>query len=233
MTITHQQEVRRSDVSESRCVIVFSKPARPGTVKTRLIGRLTPQQASDIHEAFLGDLVDRLRQGKFLLKVAWAKSPEAEAPDLGIPAITQKGDDLGDRLFDALSKEAKDFDMVAAIGSDHPDLPLSRVHLAFDELESGADVVLGPAEDGGYYLIAIHAQSLDRNLFHGIEWSSSTVFPDTLSRCRSMGLKVTHLETAADVDLPEDLDRLARELADNPAIDCPRTRQILSDWNLR
>ena len=221
-----------SSVSASRCLVVFSKPSRPGAVKTRLIGMLTPQQACDLHEAFLGDLVERLKEGDFHLEVAWAVSRESKAPDIGLPAMTQIGETLGDRLFDALSRVAKEFEMVAAIGSDHPDLPLSQVQGAFEQLESGADIVLGPAKDGGYYLIAVHCRNLDRDLFSRIEWSSSTVLSDTLNRCRTIGLEVSLLDLAADVDLPRDLERLARTLAEDPNIHCPRTRQVLADWNM-
>ena len=123
-------------------------------------------------------------------------------------------------------------DVVAAIGSDHPTVPLARVHEAFERIEAGADVAIGPAEDGGYYLIAICARALAPRLFADIAWSTAEVLPTTLERCRELGLAVELLDLGSDVDTPEDLARLGRELAASPelAATCPRTRDLLASW---
>jgi len=213
-----------------RCVALFTKPATPGRVKTRLIGRLTAEQAADLHRAFLSDLSRRLIQGDFDLRIAWALDRGVEAPDFGIESLVQRGDELGDRLYRSLFDLSRDYPFVAAVGSDHPDLPLSRVHTAFDKLEAGADVVLGPAHDGGYYLIALRGKVLNRELFSGIEWSGPSVFDTTLHRCRSLGLRTELLQAAFDVDTPADLDRLDSSLRRDPSIECPMTRKLLHRW---
>jgi uncharacterized protein len=216
-------------VSASRRLLLFTKPAREGRVKTRLIGDLTAAEAAALHAAFLEDLLGRLRQGDFELRLAWALDPGEEIPAGPVPGVRQQGDDLGERLYRALSAAAQEAGAVAALGSDHPTLPLELVHRAFQKVESGADVVLGPAEDGGYYLIALRAGAVARRLFQEIDWSTERVLPATLERCRELSLAVELLPMAADVDTPEDLHRLVVRMACDD-LGCPCTRELLSAW---
>lgn len=217
-----------------RRLLLFTKPAREGRVKTRLIGDLTPAEAAALHAAFLGDLIDRLREGDFELQLAWDLDAQDEIPAGPLPGVRQQGHDLGERLYRALSEAARDGSSVVpsvmALGSDHPTLPLALVHEAFERLERGAEVVLGPAEDGGYYLIALRSDAVDPDLFRDIPWSTGRVLSETLERCR--GLAVELLPPASDVDTPEDLRRLAARLAPDAEGDlgCPRTRELLRAW---
>jgi len=213
----------------SRRLLLFTKPAREGRVKTRLIGDLTAAEAAALHAAFLEDLLDRLQEGDFELRLAWALDPGEEVPAETIPGIRQQGDDLGERLYLALSDAASEAGVVAAVGSDHPTLPLLLVQRAFERAEAGADVVLGPATDGGYYLIALRAAAVRRRLFQEIDWSTERVLAATLARCRELGLAVELLPEASDVDTPEDLRRLAASLAAGD-LGCPRTRGLLAAW---
>ncbi|HKV09427.1 MAG TPA: TIGR04282 family arsenosugar biosynthesis glycosyltransferase [Thermoanaerobaculia bacterium] len=216
-------------VPSSRRLLLFTKPARAGRVKTRLIGDLTPGEAAELHAAFLADLLDRLAGGDFDLRLAWALEAGDEMPEGPFPGVRQQGEDLGERLFLALSAAGEEAASVAALGSDHPTLPVETVHRAFEAVERGADVVLGPAEDGGYYLIALRAGAVSRRLFEGIEWSTGKVLPTTLDRCRELGLVLEMLPTASDVDTPEDLARLAARMAGGD-LGCPRTRTLLEAW---
>jgi uncharacterized protein len=213
-------------VASQRRLLLFTKPAREGRVKTRLIGDLTPAEAAALHTAFLEDLLDRLRAGSFDLRLAWALDPGEPVPPGRFPGVRQEGEDLGERLFRTLAAAAAEAPAVAALGSDHPTLPLEVVHDAFERLEAGADVVLGPAEDGGYYLIALRAAAMVPRLFEGIAWSTDRVFPETVARCRELGLRLELLPRASDVDTPEDLRRLALRMVDDD-LDCPRTRALL------
>jgi len=221
----------QSSLVPSRRLLLFTKPAREGRVKTRLIGDLSPAQAAALHAAFLDDLLDRLRPGSFELRLAWALDPEEEVPEGPLPGLRQLGDDLGERLYRTLSDAAVDASAVAALGSDHPSLPLELVHRAFELLEEGADVVLGPAEDGGYYLIALRAAAVVPRLFEGIAWSTDRVFPETLARCRELGLRLELLPEASDVDTPDDLRRLAARMGKGD-LGCPRTRELLRAWGI-
>lgn len=208
---------------------MFTKPARAGRVKTRLIGDLTPHEAAELHEAFLGDVLERLDAGAFDLRIAWALDDGEELPLACPPGERQEGDDLGERLWRALSTAGRRYPLVAAVGSDHPTLPLAHVERAFDLLAHGRDVVLGPADDGGYYLIAARSEALRPALFSGVPWSTERVLEETLSRCRASGLEVELLPAARDVDTPADLAALAGAfLAGEDG--CPRTRQLLGSW---
>lgn len=211
----------------SRRLLLFTKPAREGRVKTRLIGDLTAAEAATLHAAFLDDLVDRLREGDFELQLAWALDEQDEMPAGPVPGVRQEGNDLGERLHRALSEASRDGSSVMALGSDHPTLPLALIHEAFERLEKGAEVVLGPAEDGGYYLIALQAHAVDPGLFRGIPWSTGRVLSATLERCGSLAVEL--LPPASDVDTPEDLRRLAVSMSSDD-LGCPRTRELLRAW---
>jgi len=214
----------------ARRLLLFTKPARPGRVKTRLIGDLTPAQAAELHAAFLDDLLERLRAGRFAVTLAWALEANEAVPDGPFPGIRQNGDGLGDRLYNALSEASAGGAAVAALGSDHPTLPVAAAERAFDLLDQGADVVLGPAEDGGYYLIALRAEAVARRLFEDIAWSTGRVFPATLERIAELGLRLELLPMASDVDTPADLRRLAAAMKGGD-LGCPRTRALLVAWD--
>lgn len=217
-------------MSASRRLLLFTKPAHPGLVKTRLIGDLTAEQAAELHAAFRDDLLDRLRHGDFGLHLVWALEPDEAMPAGPVRGLRQRGENLGERLYQALTDAAAESDTVGVVGSDHPALPLHLVHEAFARVETGADVAIGPAEDGGYYLIALRADAVSRRLFEGIAWSTGEVLSTTLERCRELGLVVELLPMASDVDTPEDLRRLALRMASDD-LGCPRTRELLGAWN--
>lgn len=210
-----------------RRLLLFTKPAREGRVKTRLIGDLTASEAAALHAAFLDDLIDRLREGDFELQLAWALDAQDELPAGPVPGVRQQGDDLGERLYQALSEGSRDGSSVMALGSDHPTLPLALIHEAFERLERGAEVVIGPAEDGGYYLIALRPHAVHPELFRGIAWSTGRVLSETLERCGSLAVEL--LPPASDVDTPEDLRRLAERMSSDD-LGCPRTRNLLRAW---
>jgi len=218
----------------ARRLLLFTKPAREGRVKTRLIGDLTPAQAAALHTAFLDDLLDRLRKGEreggFELRLAWALDAEEAVPAGPLSGVRQEGSDLGERLYRTLSGAAAEAEAgaVMALGSDHPTLELELVHRAFERVEAGADVVLGPAEDGGYYLIALDPRAVAPRLFEGIAWSTDQVLAATLDRCRELGLSVELLPEASDVDTPEDLRRLAARMAAEGDLGCPSTHALLA-----
>lgn len=214
------------------CVVLFTKPARPGRVKTRLIGELSAAAAAQIHGVFLQDLVARLQRGPYELRVAWALERREDPPTDLVPgsvaAMRQTGKDLGERLFNALNEVGKLYPRVAALGSDHPDLDLGLLEEAFELLGSGSEVVLGPARDGGYYLVAVRARSLRRRLFEDVPWSTAGVLEETLARCRETGVATRLLEWGEDVDTADDLRRLAR--SPTLATRCPRTHELLASW---
>lgn len=213
------------------CLLLFTKPAVPGRVKTRLIGALTATEAAALHAALLADLVARLgRSSRFSLRLAWALEPDEEIPGGPTRGLRQEGADLGERLHRALAAAAEQHSLVAAVGSDLPGLAVERVEEAFARLAAGAPVVLGPAEDGGYYLVGVRREALSPRLFADVPWSGPRVLETTLARCAELGLEPALLPVEADVDTPHDLERLADELGRGALPDCPRTSELLAGW---
>ncbi len=231
---------------QSSTLLLFTKPARPGRVKTRLVadgdGPLTSEQAARLHAAFVADLVERLHPELFQLCLAWdlganaglQEAPPSSIADLdlkGLPALRQRGSHLGARLCHAFVDASDRAEFLVALGSDHPTLDVEHLRRAFDLLAGGAPVVLGPADDGGYYLIGVRADTLDRRLFEDIPWSTSRVFDITVERCRELGYRPALLPRSYDVDRPDDLRRLAAELEMEPTL-CPRTYRLLAGWQM-
>lgn len=218
---------------KQRALVLFTKPPSPGRVKTRLIGPepggLSARAAADLHWAFVLDQLERFEGRDFELLVAWALVNGEDAPRLEVASFRQEGEDLGERLWRGLRRAAGSARRVAAVGSDHPGLTLGHVQDAFDRLDAGADIVVGPAADGGYYLIAARRRRLDKRLFEGIAWSTADVLEQTLRRCRELDLVVELLPPARDVDTPADLRRLAASLAAGRE-GCPRARRLLDSW---
>lgn len=214
------------------CLVVFTKPARPGLVKTRLVGKLTAERAALLQGAFLEDLLVRMEGGDFQTRLAWAVESDELLPQSRMEAFRQVEGDLGDRLFSGLNRMLAEFDYVAAVGSDHPDLSETVVVDAFDKLAAGTDVVLGPASDGGYYLIGVTRNSLQKELFSDVDWSTDRVLEQTLERCQNLGARVETLVYLEDVDTPDDLKRLAGRLARGSGPSNPKTQSLLMEWGM-
>lgn len=207
----------------SRRLIIFAKPPEPGRVKTRLIPKLGSDGAAHLYEAFLDDTVALCRGVAAGLEI-WAAGGEELPGDErsaayfrrrhpGLRLRRQVGADLGDRLrgaFETAFEEGSD--RVVITGSDHPTLPVEYVRRAFTLLRE-SDAVVGPSEDGGYYLIGVSCGTWPRaaGLFADVPWSTSRVLAATRERARALALNHTELPEWYDVDNPSDLPRLARD----------------------
>lgn len=144
----------------------------------------------------------------------------------GRRCVPQVGGDLGAKL-DAGMREALagGADAVLVIGADAPHLPLVTLDHAADALVAGSDVVLGPALDGGYYLIGARAPV--PGLLHDMPWSTDVVFAETMRRADALGLRVQVLAPLGDVDTVDDAVALRARIADDPGL--ARTRAVLDD----
>jgi glycosyltransferase A (GT-A) superfamily protein (DUF2064 family) len=128
---------------------------------------------------------------------------------------------------------AVDYPLVAAVGSDHPELDAARVEAAFEHLEQGADLVFGPAADGGYYLIAARREALDGSLFEGITWRTARGLEETMARAETLRLRVASLPVGHDVDDADGLARLVRRVRDGQiTAGIDQTRALLAQWHL-
>lgn len=229
--------LRPADAS-CRRLLLFARQPAPGRVKTRMIvpDGLTAGQAASLHAALVADLSERFEAGRWELILMWSLSEGDDPPGglapAGVPWRRQCGRDLGERLFRGLEWAASGADCVAAVGSDQPDLATARVEAAFDLLLRANDVVLGPARDGGYYLIALRREAVHRGLFDGVAWSTPAVLRETLARCRGLGLKVGLLPEEEDLDTVDDLSRFASALERRPELRslCPRTAALVGSW---
>jgi hypothetical protein len=214
-------------------VIMAKRPAVDET-KSRLSPPLTPAQAAALYEALLRDTID-LAAGLEGVQLAVAVTP-ADAIDYfqritppGTTLLPIVGVDIGDCLNQALGRLLADgYTRTLAIHSDGPTLPAAYVQRALAELRNREiDVVLGPSEDGGYYLIGLKQPHPE--LFQGIAWSTDQVTAQTLARIGALGLRMAQLPSWYDVDTAADLDRLRAELPTLPDDALPHTRRLLTE----
>jgi hypothetical protein len=197
-----------------RCLIIFAKEPREGRVKTRLLSVLTQKQSLDLCKAFVRDTLDIVRKVKTDQRIVAFDCDEGApaflkkmAPDFLM--MKQKGRTLGDRLHNAFLSQAGTGKKIVIIGSDAPTLPAKRIEDAFIKLKK-ADLGLGPAFDGGYYLVGLEKPR--KRLFQGIRWSSSGVLRQTVVKAKKIGLSVGLLKEWYDVDDRKSLTFLMKDL---------------------
>ena len=207
-----------------RALVVVGKAPEPGRAKTRLVPPLSEVEAAEVAWAFVQDTCAlAVRLGWEQVSLVHPPGPRDLLSTLGVTLVPQRGQGLGDALAEAFAEHAG-FDQTVLIASDTPDLPIALVEQASHELAS-SDVVIGPATDGGYYLLGMRAPH--PGLFEAIAWSTDRVYAQTLARAEALGLRTAVLPTWADVDTPDDLRRLERELRDAPETVAVNTRRVL------
>src|SRR5881392_3660781 len=239
---------------------VMTKAPQAGRVKTRLVPPLTPEEAAELNKCFLRDTaaaissvcsggLRRLNAVNTQLLPGAQKAPpqcgpvavytpvgaESAYTDV-LPAnfslLPQRGDEFGERLYFAVEDLFKcGFDSLCLIDSDSPTVPAENFAEAVELLGTSEDrVVLGPSDDGGYYLIGV--KKPHRHLFEQVDWSTERVLNQTIQRATEIGLEVKLLSTGYDVDDGESLRRLRNELlADKTSADvAPYTREFLASF---
>jgi len=226
MTSSRTSSPSAPRVPDARLVVMAKHPAR-GRVKTRLAASLGARAACSLYRAFVLDLAARLRALPY--HVTWAYWP-ATAPFAalvrGARCRPQEGNDLGERIVRAVAAElAEGPGPVLVIGADAPHVPAGSLAEAAEALAEGAELVLGPAADGGYYLIGLRAPA--PGLFTGIAWGGAGVLAATLARAARLGLRTHLLPPTFDVDDAADLARL-RTLLERGDVLLPRTAAVLA-----
>lgn len=227
-------------ISKSVCALgVMAKAPLAGEVKTRLVPPLTQQEAAKLNVCFLRDMAANIASvskteaasGLVVYTPVGSESAFYGVLPEGFKLLGQRGMSLGERLYNATDDLLKQgYSAVCLINSDSPTLPRWILLRAIELLASDGDrVVLGAAEDGGYYLIGLtHAH---RNLFNGIEWSTSDVLARTRRRAAEIELPVEMLPPWYDVDDAATLDRLCADLFSSESVDgsypAPHTRAFL------
>lgn len=195
---------------------VFARAPRLGKVKTRLCPPLSPEQALALHRALVEDTLERLR-GSGLAdteRFVYFSEPLGDSDDLAIPADwrtrLQRGADLGERLTHCFQDAfAEGVERLVVVGADSPTLPLDFVNQAFAALAE-AVVVLGPARDGGYYLVG--ASRFVPEMFRGIDWGGALVLAQTVEALAHFGLGAKLLPAWYDIDTMADVEALKKEI---------------------
>ena len=231
----------------TQCALaVMAKAPRPGRVKTRLAPPLTLEQSAALNICFLRDTTENLSavaaDGRAAGLVCYTPvGDEALFEGLlpqGFALVAQRGDGFGERLLAATEDTlACGFGAVCLIDSDSPTVPAAAYEQAIAELARAGDrIVLGPSDDGGYYLIGL--KQAHPEPFAGIQWSTATVYAETVAAAHAAGIEVVTLPAWYDVDDGATLDLLAGELLGGqppaftrlPGYPAPHSRGFLHRW---
>jgi hypothetical protein len=207
-----------------RLLLVFAKAPEPGRAKTRLIPAIGAEAAADLQRRLIERTLSTASSAQDWSTELWCH-PHCQAPGLvdagarhGIALRPQTGRDLGERMHDAIASSLTRIEHAVLIGTDCPELSTEHLDEAFGALDGAADVVLGPAEDGGYYLIGLRRPAPE--LFSDVPWGTDAVLETTRHRIRALGLRLHELPALRDLDRPEDLryfaalDELSRHTID-------------------
>jgi uncharacterized protein len=247
--------MRAAERAGACAIAVMAKSPRPGQVKTRLVPPLTPDAASALSAGFLRDITENIalaaRGGDITGYVAYAPDGGegafagmlapgtrfvlADGSSVSAPRVHGFGRSL---LQAAQSLFALGHDAVCLLNSDSPNLPTTLLSQAASALAGKEDrVLIGAAEDGGYYLLGMKAPH--RLLFEAIDWSTARVSAQTRQRAGALGLPVVELDPWYDVDDAASLQRLCRDLADErpgrglPPYRAPATADIIERLRIR
>ena len=215
----------------SRWAILFAKKPDAGLVKTRLQPEFSLIESAELYANFLKDCMENLAQASVDHRLIAYTPSDAKTTlrkmnktSQSFEYVSQGPGDLGARLERAFNFiYSKGGEFVIALGSDTPTLPTSYINLAFDLLNSH-EVVLGPAMDGGYYLIGSRIDI--GNLFKGISWGTENVFEQTIACLK--GISFGMLPPWYDIDRPQDVRFLITHLRGMHLAGCPIAYNTLS-----
>jgi rSAM/selenodomain-associated transferase 1 len=229
MKSSNEMVVRSS--GSDRVLVIMAKAPRPGTVKTRLTPSLSPEAVTAFYCCLLDDTLALARSlGDVEVAVMCPDSDVNELARLAgkdVNVVPQKGEGLAAGLTSVFAHFAEEEQRpTLAFNSDSPHLPRSVLEDAFETLTAN-DLVVGPTYDGGYYLVG--ATASHPTLFASDGMGTSSALERLLSRARALELSVGFADTFYDIDVADDLTRLAAELRLAPAR-APRTARWLKEW---
>ena len=201
-------------------LVIFAKAPLPGQVKTRLIGTLTAEQAAALYVCFLRDtfaVMEAVQEERENLSLVLCFTPadeleafEAAEIDGGL-LLAQRGADLGARLMNCFADLFElGFSAIVIIGADSPSLPDELVSEAFGRLQISPQVVIGPATDGGFYLLG--SNSAQPQLCAQIDWQVANTLSQIQARATASHLALSLLPEWYDIDTMADLQRLQQEI---------------------
>ncbi|NQU17053.1 MAG: glycosyltransferase [Candidatus Saganbacteria bacterium] len=198
-----------SQISE-HLLIIFTKNPKLGKVKSRLAKDLGNQKALKIYQYLLNNIQNKFIKSKFDVMIYYSGGSDNIPKKYKLNP--QKGKDLGQKMYNAFKKNSKKYKKIIIIGTDCPFIGKRIVNKAFRALNRN-QVVLGPSEDGGYYLIGLSRGNLRqyRRGFQKISWSTSKVLPQTLKQFKFLGIKPFLLEKLYDIDTIKEYKRWKRK----------------------
>jgi len=204
--------IRRSIKLDDRCLLFFVKNPERGKVKSRLAATIGDDSAVSVYKNIVDQMLSRLKKGTFPLYICFfpknAQKPIQNWLGGEYRYVPQNGKDLGERMRNGLIDGfAMGHKRVVLIGSDIPDLPLGFIKEAFESLRK-KDSVIGPAYDGGYYLIGFKDKTFSPQVFEGMAWGTQNVFGETIKKLKRFRRVVHTLPYLRDIDTAEDLKRL-------------------------
>lgn len=227
---------REHSFASKLCALaIMTKAPRAGTVKTRLQPPLTPEEAAELNVCFLRDIAAAIISSRGESKGVGVFTPPGSEGEYAnvLPSdfvlVPQRGDSFGERLTNAAADLLRvGFESCCLINSDSPTVTADAFRQAMVQLQHVDNrIVLGPSDDGGYYLIGM--RKVYRRLFEDIDWSTEQVFAQTLDRAQELTLSVHVLPKFYDIDDATALRRLCGELLDEKADDvAPATREFLA-----
>ena len=215
--------------NRDRVLVIMAKAPRPGAVKTRLAPRLSLKAVIAFYCCLLDDTL-ALAQSLGDVDVA-IMCPDSDVNELAqlageeVSVVAQKGEGLASGLTSVFAHFNDDYRRIIAFNSDSPHLPCSALEDAFETL-AAHDVVVGPTHDGGYYLVG--AKTSHPTLFERDGMGTSSALERLLSRARALELSVGFVDPFYDIDVSDDLTRLAAELRLAPER-APRTAAWLNE----
>jgi len=189
-------------------LIIFAKAAERTLVKTRLASVLNDEQRVNLYKWLLEKTINELSHSKYYTSFICFNPPDRVAlfERYNLACFPQMEGELGFRMRSAFEDIFKmGYRTAILVGVDIPDLTRELVEEGFDRLKN-IDIVLGPAEDGGYYLVGMNTPVKD--IFSGVRWSTEETLSDTMKKIQALCLSVSLLKTLKDIDRPEDLNYL-------------------------
>ena len=199
---------------ENSAIIIFTKNPVEGHVKTRLIPEWGTEGALHLYKDILKKTIESVKQSEIDHIYIYC-TPDLENPYLQfcsrqyeIDLVLQRGSNLGERMNNAFVEILNQYSHAIIVGCDCPELNSQDINIANEKLKNEFDIVIGPAEDGGYYLIGMHEPHPE--VFENINWGCDSVLDDTRNHISSNDLKSFELEQKWDLDMPDDVHRYFR-----------------------
>ncbi len=196
-------------MNKEKAIIIFTKFPEYGKVKTRLAATIGNDKAIKFYKICAENLFDTAAELENSVRVFLFYNSKKNEQKIrkwinrDFIYFPQTGNDLGEKMLNAFTKVSEEgYEKIVIVGTDIPDISAALLRNAFDELDT-SDVVVGPSQDGGYYLLGM--KDVYRRLFDKIEWSTSEVFDKTIKKIKKMNLKYSVLPVLQDIDTEMEL----------------------------